>query len=115
MYRHVFKLLTKLLPTIAFIALSGLSFAQSVNLAEPIDLASRDIVPDQKTAIAIGVAVLVPIYGAALINKEMPFSAKRQGGKWIVEGSLPKNTIGGVATVELSARDGRVMYIYHSQ
>jgi hypothetical protein len=62
--------LTQLVSTMGDMALSGLPFAQPINLAEPIHLALRDIVPDQQTPIAIGIGVLIPIYGS-------PWSTRR--------------------------------------
>jgi hypothetical protein len=109
------SLVIRFVVTVALLALSDASLSQPVDLAEPIDLASRKIVPDKQTAITIGIAVLLPIYGARLINREQPFTARLLGDKWIVEGSLPNNTIGGVATVELSSKDAHVIFVYHSQ
>ena len=58
-------------------------------------------VPDEKTAIAIAVAVWLPIYGEKQIESEKPFNAFLKDGVWHVAGTLPKNVPGGVAVAEI--------------
>jgi len=72
-------------------------------------------VPDEKTAIAIAEAVLVPIYGQKKIDSEKPFRGKLEGDIWIVEGSLPKGSDGGVAVIRLSKKDGHIIYVMHGK
>lgn len=72
-------------------------------------------VPDEKTAIAIAVAVWSPIYGAEQIQSEKPFTAVLKGGVWHVEGTLPKGTAGGVATADISQKDARIIRVIHTQ
>src|SRR6516164_11802902 len=56
-------------------------------------------VPDSATAIKIAVAVWEPIYGQKQIADEKPYRAKLLTNTvWKVEGSLPADTVGGVAT-----------------
>ncbi len=78
-----------------------------------------EYVPDAATAIAIGRAVSVPIYGKKLIQSEEPFTAMRKGGTWIVLGTLncdPKYTcVGGTVEVTLSAKNGRVLSVIHTE
>ena len=50
----------------------------------------RDIVPDEKTAIAIAHAVLIPIYGADGLRPQEPFSAYITDGIWTVSGYTPQ-------------------------
>ncbi|MGJ4901408.1 NTF2 fold immunity protein [Bradyrhizobium sp. HKCCYLS2058] len=78
----------------------------------------KEFVADADTAIAIARAVLIPIYGAEAIQREEPLTARRQGGTWIVEGTLcggAPNCLGGVAELHLSAQDGRIIYVIHGQ
>jgi hypothetical protein len=77
------------------------------------DISQDDLVPDEKTAIAIAEAVLIPIYGKEQIEAEKPFHAKLNDNIWTVEGSLPEGWTGGVAMVQLSKRDARVSKIEH--
>ena len=72
-------------------------------------------VPDEKTAIAIAIAVWSPIYGEKHIQEEKPFHATIQDGVWFVHGSLPKGFVGGVAEAEISKDDGRILRISHGK
>jgi hypothetical protein len=77
--------------------------------------AIQNLVPDEKTAITITIVVLTPIYGERQIKLESPFRARLSGEVWTVEGTLPRNHVGGVATVTLSKNDARILSIVHSQ
>ncbi|MDD5260923.1 MAG: YbbC/YhhH family protein [Methylacidiphilales bacterium] len=73
-------------------------------------------VPDAKTAIKIAVAVWEPIYGEKQIAGEKPYKAKLGSNNiWIVEGSLPENTIGGVAIAEIAKDDGKIIRVSHGK
>jgi len=72
-------------------------------------------VPDEKTAIAIAVAVWSPIYGEKNIQYQKPFHATTQNGVWFVHGSLPEGFLGGVAEAEISQDDGRILRVSHGK
>ena len=72
-------------------------------------------VPDEATAIKIAVAIWTPIFGKAKIAKEKPYHATLKGDVWTVEGSLPEGYFGGVAHVEISKEDGRILLLYHGK
>jgi hypothetical protein len=72
------------------------------------------LVPDDITAIKIAEAVWLPIYGPAIYDKK-PFTAKLKESTWVVEGTLPKNMLGGVPIAEISRIDGRVTRVSHGQ
>jgi len=72
-------------------------------------------VPDAETAIKIAVAIWEPIYGKKLIAGEKPYVAELTNGIWTVQGSLPKNTVGGVAIAEISKDDGKIWRVSHGQ
>jgi hypothetical protein len=71
-------------------------------------------VPNAETAVKIAEAVLIPIYGEE-IYKERPFTAEKSGDTWIVKGSLPEGYAGGVAEVEISMSDGKILKVTHSK
>jgi|KBSMisStandDraft_5_1062788.scaffolds.fasta_scaffold395904_2 hypothetical protein len=77
----------------------------------------KGFVPDEKTAISIARAVLLPVYGARIIHEEEPLTAVKREEFWIVSGTLQcaPNCVGGVAEVRISARDGRVLYMMHGK
>jgi len=75
----------------------------------------RGYVPDERTAIAIAEAVLVPIYGAGQVTQERPFHAVLRGKVWEVAGSLPPGWDGGVALVQINKDDGRILSVTHGK
>ena len=80
-------------------------------------------VPDSKTAVKIAEAVLVPLYGESTVLRERPFTAKLKGDVWTIEGTMycegpdgklvPGICPGGVAVVQLSKTDGRILSLVH--
>ena len=76
---------------------------------------AQGYVPDATTAIAIAIAVWEPIYGNEQILKQKPFKAVLVNGIWTVQGSLPKDSIGGVAVAEIAKDDGRVLRVSHGK
>jgi hypothetical protein len=86
--------------------------------AQPSYVPSNGFVPDAATAIAIARAVLIPIYGAKVIQAE-ELTAEQRGDIWVVVGTLqcPKGDScqGGTAELQLSAKDGRILHVTHYQ
>jgi NTF2 fold immunity protein len=79
-------------------------------------------VPDSATAVKIGEAVLIPIYGKKQIQSELPLSAHLKDHVWTVTGTLrcpdgkggtTTQCSGGVAVVEISKVDGRILSMTH--
>ena len=81
---------------------------------------SADIVPDERTAILIGEAVVDAKFGVNTRKSEQPFKATLSNGTWEVRGSLPwlfkkAGGIGGVAVVKINKQDGRIVDYYHGK
>ena len=82
-------------------------------------------VPDAKTAVKIGEAVLEPVYGEKKVESERPFGAELEKGVWTVSGTLycidsagkqtTKNCLGGVALVRIAKADGRILSMIHGK
>lgn len=77
-------------------------------------------VPDGQTAMRIAEAVWIPIYGERKIQEEKPYVATLKDGIWIVTGSLPKLPnggawVGGVAEIQISKQDGRILKVSHGE
>lgn len=82
----------------------------------------KAVVPDSETAVKIAEAVLVPVYGKQTVESERPFKAKLKGEIWTVGGTLhcpdghggiTTHCVGGVAVVQLSKTDARILSIIH--
>jgi NTF2 fold immunity protein len=74
------------------------------------------IVPDELTATKIAEIVLKRAYGDETMNRELPLHAKlRSDNVWIVGGTWPYNSDyrGGVATVEITKKDGQIIRMSH--
>ena len=81
---------------------------------------ANGFVPDSVTAVRIAEAVLAPIYPAKVLDAERPFKATLSDNIWTVEGTLPQGgrdteSIGGVAVVEISKTDGRILRVGHGR
>jgi hypothetical protein len=83
---------------------------------------SKGFVPDEATAVRVAEAVLIPVYGVKQIESERPFRAKLKKGVWTVEGTLrcsdgkggfTTDCVGGVATVQISKHDARIISMIH--
>jgi hypothetical protein len=87
--------------------------------AGPNQFPPKEFVPDAATAIAVARAVLIPVFGAEATKAEEPLTAERHGDIWVVQGTLPcpkgESCVGGVAELQLSAKDGRILYVTHYQ
>ncbi|MFZ4798968.1 MAG: YbbC/YhhH family protein [Bacteroidia bacterium] len=76
---------------------------------------NSNYVPDEKTAIKVAEAIFIPIFGDKVL-KERPFKAKLMDDEiWLVEGSLPRGAVGGVATMEIQKSDCKILTVYHTK
>jgi hypothetical protein len=76
---------------------------------------SSELVTQERTAILIAEAIAAEAYGPAIVDSQRPFSAVRKGDKWLVRGYIPPLTPGGVAKIEVSVRDGRILSLIHGK
>lgn len=90
-----------------------LAFATQVAVAQ-IAAPREGLVPDAATAVRIAEAVWLPIYGKRIYEKR-PFVATLQGDVWVVTGTLPKDTLGGVPEAHIAKQDARVLKVIHGQ
>ena len=87
----------------------------SVATAEHSYVPPRGFVPDERTAIAVAEAILIPIYGAEKIRSERPFRAILRDKTWVVSGSLPRGWVGGVTIIEISKDDCHILRVSHGK
>jgi hypothetical protein len=80
-------------------------------------------VPDERTAIAIAVAVWNPIYGEEKIASGNPYHAVLKDGIWEVTGTLHQPFFGllghirhgGTAMIQISKDDGHILGVTHGK
>jgi len=78
---------------------------------------SKGLIPDKETAEKIAEIIFVNIYGEK-IKSEKPFVGTLvDGNVWFVRGSLdPKyKGFGGVASISICKKDGRILRVYHGK
>jgi hypothetical protein len=99
----------------SLLAFATIAVLASGASAQPTYMPPAGYVPDAKTAIRIAKAVLGPVYGEQKIEAEEPFRATLTNEIWTVEGHLPEGLVGGVALVEISKSDGRILRMIHGK
>ena len=73
----------------------------------------KGCVTDEITAKKIAEENWLPVYGKSVLN-EKPYVAKIVGDSvWVVEGSLPKDMLGGTAYIEIRVRDCDILKLTH--
>ena len=83
---------------------------------EPTYRPSAGYVPDAETAVKIGEAVLIPVYGEKQVLSERPFAARLQDNAWTVTGTLhcgAPQCRGGTAVVKISKQSGEILQMMH--
>jgi hypothetical protein len=70
---------------------------------------------DKKEVIAIAEQKWLEVYGVS-IHKQKPFVAEKKNDSiWIVQGTLSKNKIGGVAYAEVNLKTKQVIKYTHGE
>jgi hypothetical protein len=105
-----------MIAVVTLLIIGVLTRAQAKHTVTP----KEGFVPNQDTAIKIAEAVLTPIYGAEKMNQEKPFVAELRGGIWSISGTFHDDTPGaiakgGVAIIEISKADGRILRVSHGK
>lgn len=67
------------------------------------------LIKNNETAIAVAEAILFPIYGEENIRKQKPYMVYKKGTYWVLSGTLPEVSAGGVFEIAIDARDARVI------
>ncbi|MFP8894484.1 NTF2 fold immunity protein [Chryseobacterium sp. EZn1] len=70
---------------------------------------------DKEIAISIAERKWKQIYGNSAINKQKPFVAEKNDSIWSVQGTLPKNKLGGVAYAEVNVKTKKVISFTHGK
>jgi len=71
------------------------------------------LVPNKVTAVKIGEAVLMPLFGEHQVESQRPYRAKLKGDRWIVTGSIPRRWVaemitGRIFRIDISRRTGAI-------
>lgn len=119
-----FRLTLEPMRTIICAMLVSVAFTLSAQNTPP---ANSIRVPNATTALRIAERALIKVYGKQQIDYERPLKATLQDGIWSVYGALccpgrkgqrtceVGQCVGGVATLKLRQRDGKVLSISHGE
>jgi hypothetical protein len=71
---------------------------------------------DKEIALTIAEKTWKEAYGKSAINQQKPFVAEKKNDSiWIVHGTFPKPTIGGVAYAEINVKTQEVVTYTHGE
>ena len=73
-----------------------------------------DVDLDEKAAVAIAEIVLAKVYGDWVL-KEKPWNVAADETSFTIEGTLPKETVGGVALIRIRRTNAEVIEITHGK
>ena len=82
------------------------------------DIISKiDIIPNEKIALKVSTEILQSVYGKDNIKDIKPFKVifDSEYDVWVVSGTLKPNTVGGVPTIIMQKRDGKIIAITHTK
>src|ERR1700682_4861964 len=101
------------------LAISLLVVGVTANSQIPSVRPKEGFVPNAETAVKVGEAVLMPVYGESKVLAERPFKAKLRGDVWTVKGTVPcvgppgAACPGGEAIVKISKMSGQILFMMH--
>jgi len=73
------------------------------------------VVKDKQTAISVAEAMLFSIYGKENIVRQQPYETHLIDGYWVVNGTLPKDWVGGTFLIIINSTDGKVLKLTHGK
>jgi NTF2 fold immunity protein len=77
---------------------------------------SKDaIINKAMTAMTVAEAILIEIYGEANITKQKPYNIYHIKNYWIMDGSLPKGSVGRTFHIIIDDRTSKVIEITHGK
>lgn len=85
-----------------------------ITMPYPNNTEDEDYVPNKETAIKVAEAIWLPIYGEKIYTKQ-PFVAELNEKIWLVKGSIPKNSLGGVPIIKIRKSDCKIICVTHTK
>ncbi|MCD0453856.1 YbbC/YhhH family protein [Chryseobacterium sp. LC2016-27] len=67
------------------------------------------VIPDSQTAVDVAENFLFNIYGKENIIQQRPYNLNFIDDYYIIEGTLPKNTLGGTFLIIINSKDGKII------
>lgn len=76
---------------------------------------SNSIINDSLTATTIAETILFRIYNKTNITKQRPYEINHINNYWVLNGTLPKGTLGGTFLIIIDDRNSRIIKITHGK
>jgi hypothetical protein len=73
------------------------------------------IIKDSLTAIGVAEPILFSVYGKDEIIGERPYKIFLIDNYWVINGTLPKDCIGGVFLIIIDSRNSKIIKIIHGK
>jgi hypothetical protein len=73
------------------------------------------VIKDKETATIIAETILFKIYGNENIMKQRPYEINQIDNYWVLNGTLPKNMLGGTFLIILNSTNGQVIKLTHGK
>lgn len=76
---------------------------------------SNVILRDSLTVTTLAETVLFSIYGKTNITRQKPYEINHINNFWVLNGTLPKGTLGGIFLIIIDDRNSRIIKITHGK
>lgn len=73
------------------------------------------LIPDKATAISVSETILFKIYGRENIVIQRPYEINKINEYWVLNGTLPKNMLGGTFLIILNSTNAQVIKLTHGK
>jgi hypothetical protein len=73
------------------------------------------VIADKETAIIVAEAILFKIYGKDKITKQRPYEINQIDNYWVLNGTLPKNMLGGTFLIIINSTNGQIVKLTHGK
>ncbi|NCP91189.1 MAG: hypothetical protein GW827_13335 [Flavobacteriales bacterium] len=73
------------------------------------------VIKDKETAIIVAEAILFKIYGKDKITKQRPYEINQIDNYWVLNGTLPKNMLGGTFLIIINSTNGQIVKLTHGK
>jgi hypothetical protein len=73
----------------------------------------RGIISTSRIAAEVAQTYLEAIYGERVIARQLPLQVSMKRGVWHAKGVMPRNSVGGVAEIDMCQSTGQVLRVVH--
>lgn len=73
------------------------------------------VITDKETATIVAETILFKIYGRDNITKQRPYEINQIENYWVLNGTLPKNMLGGTFLIIINSTNGQIVKLTHGK